>query len=98
MDGIIDYNTTDPSVYRKCIEIMVKPQVTKLKNLAVSFRCFLMVMISHTRTMEWINFCYFTVNTVTVNLFKTFALVPLEMIVNRMNQMRIAATISTATT
>ena len=35
---------------------------------------------------------------VTVNLFKTFALVPLEMIVNRMDQMRIAAAVPTATT
>ena len=77
---------------------MVKPQVTKLKNSAVSFWCFLTVLISHARTMGWIDVCEFTVNTVTVNLLKTFALIHLEMIVARMNDMKVAATVPSATT
>jgi len=98
MDGIIDYNTTDPSVRRKCWEIMVKPQVSKLKNSAVSFWCFLTVLISHAGTMGWTDICQFTVNSVAVNLLKTFALVPLETIVDRMNQMRVTAAVPAAAT
>ena len=98
MDGIIDYNTTDPSVRRKCWELMVKPQATKLKNTVVSFWCFLTVLVSHAATMGWMDLCQFTVNSNAVNLLKTFALVPLEMIVSRMNAMRISAAVSPATT
>ena len=91
MDGIIEHNTTDPSVRRKCWELMVKPQAAKLKNTAISFWCFLTVLISHATTMGWMDLCEFVVNSSTINLFKTFALVPLEMIVNRMSAMRISA-------
>ena len=98
MDGIIEYNTTDPSVRRKCWELMVKPQASKLKNTAISFWCFLAVLISHATTMGWMDLSQFVVNSTTVNLFKTFALVPLEMIVNRMSAMRNSAAIPCGTT
>ena len=98
MDGIIKYKITDSSVRRKCLELMVKPQVSKLKKTVVSFWCFLTVLISHTTTIGWIDLCEFVVNSSTVNLFKTFALVPLETIINCVNAMRISAAIPRAIT
>ena len=41
--------------------------------------------------MKWIDIDEFAVNTVIVNLFKTFALVSIEIIIKRMNRMRITA-------
>jgi len=81
MSGIINYNTTDPSVKRKCWEIMVKPGITKLKNDAVSFWCFLTILISHASMMDWTDILTFTVNRATVNLLKQFVTVPLDTIV-----------------
>ena len=77
---------------------MVKPPVMKLKNAAVSFWFFLTVLVSHATTMGWMNICNFKINGTTVNLLRTFAMVPLEMIVNRMNAMRVTAAALPATT
>ena len=47
MNGIVDHNANDPSTRRKSWEIVVKPPSMKLKNVAMSFWCFLTVLISH---------------------------------------------------
>ena len=85
MSGIIDCSTTDPSVRRKCWEIMVKPGLTKLKNNAVSFWCFLALLISHASMMDWNDVLTFTVNGAAINLLKQFVLVPLDMIIATCN-------------
>ena len=84
MNGVIDCNASDPSIRRKCWEIMVKPSAMKLKNTAISFWCFLAVLISHADMMGWSDILKFTVDSVAVNLLATFVKVPLEMIINRM--------------
>ena len=48
--------------------------------------------------MGWTDLCQFVVNSNAVNLLKTFAVVPLEIIVNRMNVMRISAAVSPTAT
>ena len=104
MSGIIDYSADDPSVRRKCWELMIKPGMTKLKNNAVSFWCFLTLLISHASVMDWNDVLTFTVNSVAVNLLKQFVVVPLDLIMNtcatRMTQATAPplATISTTTT
>ena len=82
MSGIIECSTTDSSVRRKCWEIMVKPGLTKLKNNAVSFWCFLTLLISHASMIDWTDMLTFTVNATATNLLKQFVLVPLDMIVS----------------
>ena len=85
MSGIIDYSATDPSIRRKCWEIMVKPGITKLKNNAVSFWCFLTLLISHASMMDWSDVLTFAVNSISVNLLRQFVVVPLDVIMTACN-------------
>ena len=77
---------------------MVKAPSTKLKNTAISFWCFLAILLSHAEMMGWMDILEFTVDSATVNLLKTFALVPLEMVILRRDALILAAKTATAST
>ena len=85
MNSITEYITIDSSVCYKCWE-------------AVSFWYFLAFLIFHADMMNWTNIFLFTVNTIKVNILKKFAMVPLEIIINRTNAQNAATSaISLAT-
>ena len=63
-----------------------KTRTTKLKNSAVSFWCFLSVLIAHANMMEWSDTLTFIINGRAVNLIKQFIVVPLDAITARANE------------
>ena len=62
-----------------------KPSLTKLKNVGVSFWCFLTILASHAGKMGWKDIFTFTIATRAVHTLHEFASVLLELIKTREN-------------
>ena len=67
----------------------------KLKNIVISFQCFIIVLIFYTDIISWLDIFLLAVNMVTVNLLATFPKVFLKIITNQMIARNHAVTTST---
>ena len=92
MESSTDCNTSDSSNPRKCLEIMMKPTVTKLKNIPTPFCSFLTMLISHESMMDWTDTCALVINRFSTSILEKNTMVPLEK-----KSARVTATNSTST-